>query len=137
MVCGTVRVGGSELDEHVELAAAGTTYTLAGPLASELRGWPGPVCVSYDRGDGRYLGGPNAINVDSYRLQGDGTRAPIVGRIVQRGKGFMMHTDDGKTFAVRGTAAQLTPIAGRHIWLEATWHDGALQPARLGLLGAQ
>jgi hypothetical protein len=137
VACGTVRIAGSELDEHVVLSADEQTYTLAGSLADELRGWPGPVCVTYDRGDGRYLGGPNAIRVVSYRLQGDGQHAPIVGRLERERSGFVLHTDDGKRFFVRGDAAALRAVVGRHIWMVATWQDGALRPARVGLLGQQ
>lgn len=128
---------GSQGDEHLVLAAGDRTLTLAGPVAAELRGWPGSVCVSYDDGDGRYLGAANAVRVVTYRLQGDGMHAPIVGRLARRGSSFALRTDDGKTFAVRGDATQLAAAVGRHIWLLARWSHGALEPLQLGLLGAQ
>lgn len=94
--------------------------------------------MTYDRGNGAYLGGPNGIRIVAYRLRGDGRHEPIVGHVTRRADGgFEMRTDDGRRFTLRGDANQLASALGRHIWLVARWRAGAMEPLQLGLLGPQ
>ena len=127
---------GSAGNEKIALSAANASYTLYGPLAGDLLGWVGRVCVRYDPTAPGLPG--HGIRIISYRLQGDGKRAPIVGTIARRnGQEFEVRTGDGKRFTIHGTSAQLDPFVGRRIWLIARWTGGALKPLQLGLLGAQ
>jgi hypothetical protein len=136
VACGFLRTAGSVGDQHLILAAEGTERVLYGKAADEIIGWPGEVCVQFEA-DGPRLPG-NAIAVTGYRLRGDGSHSPIVGRIAVRRSGrFEIQTDDGKHFAVRGEASALQAVAGRHIWLLARWRAGALEPIQFGLLGTQ
>ena len=117
------------------LAGEGTTATLVGPMAAELEGYAGRVCVDGTR-EGPLPGMGLVITVKTYRLAGDGKHAPIVGTIRARGAMYFIETRDKRRLrVVAADTATLASAVGHLVWLTATWSHGALQLIRLGPLG--